>query len=240
MNETGALSSLPAAQVKVFAAAEVGLPPEQYSEFSTIQTNLDQVVVVVRSFEAFKDAMLAYRLPACAGLLVLTALLVSFRAWQGLLIRFMLTAAVGSVLVEQSCVARIFKAFAVYRARKILGVQANFFLSARLSAASCGLLLESELHASAVQCTACCKTKEALVGVSATRCAGSQSQGLHKTGKEEFRPALGAKRHAAPDSKRSRSSQQQPAWPVQEHCQCFWLAPDVAAERGLLYKKLSC
>ncbi|CAE7278417.1 SYT1 [Symbiodinium necroappetens] len=103
---------------KVFAAAETSLPPEQYSDFSTVQTNLDQVVVMARSFEALKAMVLLYRLPVCGGLCLLTALLIYLREWQGLLIRLLLTAGCGFLLVDQSCVARIVRAFAAYRTRK--------------------------------------------------------------------------------------------------------------------------
>ena len=105
---------------KVFAAAETSLPPEQYSDFSTVQTNLDQVVVMARSFEALKAMVLLYRLPVCGGLCLLTALLIYLREWQGLLIRLLLTAGCGFLLVDQSCVARIVRAFAAYRTRKTL------------------------------------------------------------------------------------------------------------------------
>ena len=111
------------ALLKVFTAAEAGLPPEQYSEFASAQTNLDQVVVLVRGFEAGKAMLLSYRLPVCGGLLLLTALLIYLREWQGLLIRLLLTAAVGFVLLDQSCVARIARAFWAYRARKTLGLE---------------------------------------------------------------------------------------------------------------------
>ena len=105
---------------KVFAAAETSLPPEQYSDFSTVQTNLDQIVGMARSFEALKAMVLLYRLPVCGGLWFLTALLIYLREWQGLLIRLLLTAGGGFLLVDQSCIARIVRAFAAYRTRKTL------------------------------------------------------------------------------------------------------------------------
>ena len=110
------------ALMKVFTAAEAGLPPEQYSEFSVLQTNLDQVVVLGRGFDAVKAMVLSYRLPVCGGLLLLTAALIYWREWQGLLIRLILTVGFGCLLVHHSCVARIARAFLLYRAHKILGL----------------------------------------------------------------------------------------------------------------------